>query len=92
MQKRLLIIGNGFFGSAIATEAVSRNFETRVLTGSKPKLHGSFEVVVGDAGDFDLLNPLCRNIDHIVYAAGGSEPATVEADPATALHKRFPLC
>jgi glycine/D-amino acid oxidase-like deaminating enzyme len=49
--RRIVIVGCGFLGAAIAFEAVRRGFETRVLSGSAPKFADGWTAMVGDAAD-----------------------------------------
>ncbi len=79
--KRILVVGLGFLGSAIASAAVRENFETRVLTKSRPALTGPWDIVIADAAEPGVVIRQSRDIDHIVYAAGSAVPAAAEADP-----------
>ena len=90
IPKRILIVGLGFLGSAIASEAARRDIETRVLTRSRPALTGPWELVVGDAAECGLVLGHGDDIDHIIYAAGSSVPAQAEPDPVSDLAQSLP--
>jgi UDP-glucose 4-epimerase len=88
--ERILIVGAGFVGSAIATAAARAGFATRVLSRSAPRRAVPWDVVVGDAGDVDAVHDACRNIDHIIFAVESAVPATAEDDPCADMARSLP--
>jgi len=78
---RILIVGLGFLGTAIASAAVCQNLETRVLAKSGTQPKGPWDLTVGDAAEAGVVLQASADVDHIVYAAGRSMPAAAEVDP-----------
>lgn len=81
-----LVIGYGFIGSRVAEELLSAGQDLTVLTRSRPENEGDprlpgDRILVGDAGDPELLARALEGVDRIVYAAGGLLPAASEQDP-----------
>lgn len=91
-RPRVLIIGYGFLGSAIAAAAAQRGFPTRILTRAAPAAPAVATIAIGDAASAATVLNLSRDADHIVYACGRSIPAEAEADPLGDLtHALAPL-
>lgn len=70
---RVLITGGaGYIGSHAAREPVRRRHEVRVYdnlsTGHRFLVDG-LELVVGDAGDLDMLTPALRGIEAVMHFA-----------------------
>jgi UDP-glucose 4-epimerase len=85
------VLGGGFLGTAIAAGLVERGGEVIVVTRSAPapaslaRMSGA-RVVVADAESFDVIDGLARQVDHIVFALGGSSPAGSADDPVPDHH------
>jgi UDP-glucose 4-epimerase len=89
-NRRILVVGLGFLGSAMVLAAARKDFEVRVLTRSKPTVSGCWSVAIGDAGDRDLVLRVSNDVHHIIYAAGGSLPSAAELDPIGDLARSLP--
>jgi UDP-glucose 4-epimerase len=91
-RPRILIIGFGFLGSAVATAAARRGLPTRILTRSPPASPAAADFAIGDAAEPATLLRHSRDVDHIVYACGRSIPAAAEDDPlGDLMHALAPL-
>lgn len=86
-QKRVLVLGAGFVGSAVTRALLDRACEVLVVTRSQPakrtieRMDGA-EIHIGDATDMGTLAPALAETDEVVYALGASSP--VESDMAPA--------
>jgi UDP-glucose 4-epimerase len=82
---RVLVLGAGFIGSAIARELVTRGHEVTALSRSARGLQSAdgVNLVLGDASEMATLTSFVAETDHVVYALGSSSPAESELDPAS---------
>lgn len=85
----VLVVGWGFLGAAIGQKLLADGRSVRGLTrshtwrtdaGSRAGAH----IIVGDAGNAELLNDALRDVDHVVFAVGGHSPPTAAAKPSEA--------
>ena len=80
---RILIIGFGFLGSAVATAAARRGLHTRILTRSTPTSPAAADIAIGDAGvsyaDEDGATHVLP-ADHIIVAKGAQGDLTLAND------------
>jgi UDP-glucose 4-epimerase len=85
----VLVIGWGFLGAAIGQRLIADGRSVTGLTrsptwrtdaGGRAGAH----IIIGDAGDADLLEHALSDIDHVVFAVGGHSPPTAAAQPSVA--------
>ncbi len=85
----VLIIGWGFLGAAIGQRLLAKGRRVKGLTRShtwrtEAGIRAGAHVVVGDAGNAELLEAGLRDVDHVVFAVGGHSPSTAAARPSEA--------
>jgi UDP-glucose 4-epimerase len=92
-RDRLLIVGFGFIGSAIAASAIRTGFEVRVITRSAPparQLHlDEIDLRVADASDADCVALALDGVDHVVYAAGDLHGGISAQNPAESMQREL---
>ena len=87
---RVVVVGAGFIGGAVARTLVDRGHRVTVLTRgtSEPlAMGGGARVVVGDALDEAVVHDALIDARAVVYCAGGALPAEAERDPAAELRR-----
>jgi UDP-glucose 4-epimerase len=85
----VLVIGWGFLGSAIGQRLLADGRKVKGLTRSHTwrsgaGLRAGAHIIVGDAGNAELLDDALRDVDHVVFAVGGHSPPTAAAQPSVA--------
>ncbi|MGE3619190.1 MAG: NAD-dependent epimerase/dehydratase family protein [Acidimicrobiia bacterium] len=83
--RRVLVLGAGLVGAAVAHALAARGAPTAALTRSAPDpgaaaLLAGVPVSVGDATDGPTLAAALDGVGHVVHAFGSASPATSEAD------------
>jgi UDP-glucose 4-epimerase len=86
---KVLVIGWGFLGAAVGRRLLADGRSVTGLTRSRTwrteaGTHAGAHIIVGDAGDTELLNDALRDIEHVVFALGGHSPPTAAAQPSVA--------
>lgn len=83
MNDRVLILGAGFIGQALARRLARQGAKVTLLGRSLPAddLDG-VSCRQGNLGDPSLMGDLLSNCSHVVHAASTSTPGTHLADPA----------
>jgi UDP-glucose 4-epimerase len=86
---RVLIVGWGFIGAAIghrllaagaSVTGLSRSRTWRTDTGER----AGARIILGDASQSELLEEALRNVDRVVFSAGGLTPPATAAQPSEA--------
>jgi UDP-glucose 4-epimerase len=92
-HKRLLIVGFGFIGSAIATSATRIGLDVRVVTRSAPLGRrlplGDIDLWVFDASDAANVALALDGVDHVIYAAGDLHSGISAQNPAESLRREL---
>lgn len=93
--RRVLVLGGGFIGSAVARALLVRGHSVVVLTRSQPSpqrtvlMHGA-ELVIASPNESDQVLPLLSEVDDVLYAVGSSNPARSEMAPAAEVVENVP--
>ena len=83
---RVLVIGWGFLGAAIGHGLLDDGAHVSGLTRSESsrtaaaRMQG-IPLTIGDAGDKDTVESAMRDVDHVIYVAGGLNPPTAAQRP-----------
>ncbi len=83
---RVLVIGWGFLGAAIGHGLLDEGADVGGLTRSESsrtiasRAQG-IPLTIGDAGDRDTVESALRDVDHVIYVAGGLDPPTAARRP-----------
>ncbi len=86
---RVLIVGWGFLGASIGGRLLTDGVDVTGLTRSRTwrseagRADGA-RMVVGDAREPGIVEEAIRDIDHVVFSAGGLTPPSAEANPIEA--------
>lgn len=85
----VLVIGWGFLGAAIGRRLIADGRRVKGLTRSQTWRtdaggRAGAHIIVGDAGNAELLGGALRDIDHVVFAVGGHSPPAAAAQPSVA--------
>jgi UDP-glucose 4-epimerase len=94
-ERQILIIGWGFLGAAIGNRLLADGLIvtglTRSATGrSETARQAGARIVVGDARQRDVLEDALRDVDHVVFCAGGVTPPSAASDPPQAAAAMLP--
>jgi UDP-glucose 4-epimerase len=86
---RVLIVGWGFLGAAIGHRLLAAGASVTGLTRSRTWRtdigeRAGARIVVGDACQPELLEEALRNVDRVVFSAGGLTPPATAAQPSEA--------
>jgi UDP-glucose 4-epimerase len=86
-RPRVLVLGAGFIGTAVARALLDQGCAVSVLTrsplrGPVPTTLSDATMIVGDAGDMATLAAALADTDEVVYAVGSSSPVESELEPA----------
>jgi UDP-glucose 4-epimerase len=86
---RVLIVGWGFLGASIGSRLLTGGADVTSLTRSRTwrteagRAEGA-HIVVADAREPGVVEDAMRDVDHVVFAAGGLTPPSAEANPLEA--------
>jgi UDP-glucose 4-epimerase len=88
-RRQILIVGWGFLGAAIGNRLLADGLGVTGLTRSdtwrtETARRAGARIVVGDAPRPDALEDALRDVDHVVFCAGGVTPPAAAADPSKA--------
>lgn len=81
---RILVVGCGFIGSHVVAELVGRGQQPAVLTRSEPQpalATAGLRPLIGNAASRPVVEAALKDVEHVVYSAGGLLPAASEDDP-----------
>jgi UDP-glucose 4-epimerase len=83
---RTLVVGCGFIGSNLVEALCAAGDPPVVLTRSRPdesavRLIGESNLVVGNAGDREVVEAAMPGVGRVVFSAGGLLPAASEQNP-----------
>ncbi len=85
----VLIVGWGFLGATIGQRLLADGITVTGLTRSQTSRtdrgrRAGARIIVGDALHPELLDIALRDVDHVVFSAGGHTPAAAAAHPSEA--------
>ena len=88
-QRQILLVGWGFLGAAFGNRLLADGLGVTGLTRSvtwrtETSRRAGARIVVGDARRPDVLEEALRDVDHVVFCAGGVTPPAAAADPLEA--------
>ncbi|MNJ42884.1 UDP-glucose 4-epimerase [compost metagenome] len=80
-MKTLVLGGQGFIGSHVVDQLISRGHEVRVYARRAPEFATSVEWVCGDFLDTSSLSKALQGIEVVVHAVSSTVPSTSAMDP-----------
>ena len=88
VRSGILVIGWGFLGAAIGERLLAEGQDVRGLTRSHTRRtdagsRAGARILVGDAGNVDVITNAMSDVEHVVFAVGGHSP-TASAHPSEA--------
>jgi UDP-glucose 4-epimerase len=95
-RRQILVVGWGFLGAAIGNRLLADGWGVTGLTRSatlrtETSRRAGARIVVGDARRPDVLEDALRDVDHVVFCAGGGvTPPSADADPPQAAAAMLP--